>query len=50
MHDESASKRAKELGVKIVPSIIIDGKLASCCSTGGYNKSVLLEAGLGVAP
>jgi len=38
--------RAKGYGVKTVPSVVINGKLADCCG-GGVNAEVLKAAGLG---
>lgn len=40
------ANRAKKLGVKTVPAVVIDGKLADCCSGRGPNISIL-KAGLG---
>jgi hypothetical protein len=40
-------RRAKELGVRSVPAIVIDGRLAPCCSGRGVDIQVLKEAGLG---
>jgi hypothetical protein len=42
-------RRAKELGVRSVPAVVIDGKLASCCSDRGVDIQVLKDAGLGKA-
>lgn len=39
--------KAKEYGVKSVPAIAIDGKLASCCTNGGVSMETLKQAGLG---
>jgi glutaredoxin 3 len=39
--------RAKKLGVKTVPSVTINGKLAECCTGSGPNISTLKKAGLG---
>lgn len=43
------SKRAKILGVHSLPAVLIDGKLAVCCSGGGVDKRTLLKSGLGQA-
>lgn len=39
--------RAKKMGVKTVPAVTIDGKLAECCTGSGPNISTLKKAGLG---
>ena len=39
--------RAKKLGVKTVPAVAIDDKLAECCTSSGPNISILKKAGLG---
>ena len=49
MKDIQVVKRAKELGVRSVPAVVIDGKLAACCSDRGVDLHVLQAAGLGKA-
>lgn len=39
--------KAKEYGVKSVPAVAIDGKLASCCTSGGVDIEALKKVGLG---
>ncbi len=41
MHDAAVAQRAKALGVRSVPSVVIDGKLASCCASRGVDESTL---------
>ena len=41
MHDKTVAARAKALGVKSVPSVVIDGKLAGCCASRGVDEAVL---------
>jgi glutaredoxin 3 len=41
--------RAKGLGVRSVPAVVIDGKLAGCCAGHGPEASTLRAAGLGQA-
>ncbi len=47
MNDSAISERAKSLGVKSVPAVVIDGKLADCCSGRGPDLEALKSAGLG---
>ncbi len=49
MKDINAAKRAKSLGIRSVPSVVIDGKLADCCAGRGVDEQVLRAAGLGRA-
>jgi len=49
MNDIDVAKRAKSLGIRSVPSVVIDGKLADCCSGRGVDEQVLRAAGLGQA-
>jgi hypothetical protein len=49
MMDSQVARRAKELGVRSVPAVAIDGQLASCCSGRGVDIQVLKDAGLGRA-
>lgn len=48
MHQPEVAARAEQLGIRRVPAIVIDGKLAECCATGGVDEAVLLAAGVGV--
>lgn len=48
MHEQSAAKKAGEYGVKSVPAIAVDGKLASCCAGRGVDEDALRAAGVGV--
>jgi glutaredoxin 3 len=41
-------ERANRLGVRSVPAIAINGKLAGCCSGRGPDIDTLRAAGLGV--
>lgn len=47
MNRPHVAKKAKEYGVSRVPSVVIDGKLADCCSGGGPDEQTLRTAGLG---
>ena len=49
MMDINVATRAKSLGIRSVPSVVIDGKLADCCSGRGVDEQVLRAAGLGQA-
>jgi glutaredoxin len=49
MKDIHVAERAKSLGIRSVPSVLIDGKLADCCSGRGVDEQVLRAAGLGKA-
>lgn len=47
MHDPGVASRAKGLGVRSVPAVVIDGKLAECYSGRGPDEATLKSAGLG---
>ncbi len=47
MHQADVAKRAKALGIRSVPAVVIDGKLADCCSGRGVDLATLQAAGLG---
>ena len=42
-HTETAT-RAKQLGIRSLPAVVIDGKLAGCCAGRGPDELVLREA------
>jgi hypothetical protein len=47
MKDPRVAERARGLGVKSVPAVAINGKLAGCCSGRGIDLEVLRKEGLG---
>ena len=47
MNDPTVASRAKGLGIKSVPAVVIDGKLADCCTGRGPDEATLRAAGLG---
>jgi glutaredoxin len=47
MNDANVASRAKSLGVRSVPAVVIDGKLADCCTDRGPDEATLRAAGLG---
>ncbi len=49
MNDPQVAKRAKDLGIRSVPSVVIDGKLADCCAGRGPDEKTLRVAGLGIS-
>ena len=49
MHDAAVAERARQLGVRSVPAVAIDGQLAGCCAGRGPDEATLRAAGLGVA-
>lgn len=48
MNDPAVSSRANNLGIKSVPAVVINGKLADCCAGSGPDIEALKAAGLGV--
>ncbi len=47
MNRADVAQRATALGVRSVPAVVIDGKLADCCSGRGPQEAALRAAGLG---
>lgn len=47
MRDARVAKRAKELGIRSVPAVVINGRLADCCTGRGVEGSALHAAGVG---
>lgn len=47
MNDAAVARRAKDLGIRSVPAVAIDGKLAGCCKGRGPDEETLRKAGLG---
>lgn len=44
MNDAAVAQRAKTLGIRRVPSVVIDGALASCCAGAGVDAATLRDA------
>ena len=49
MKNSAVAERAKGLGIRSVPAVVIDGALADCCSGRGINEETLRAAGVGRA-
>lgn len=47
MHDEDVAARARQLGVRSVPAVVVDGALVPCCSSAGPDAEALRAAGIG---
>jgi len=48
MHDPAVAARANAYGVRIVPAVAVDGRLAACCAESGPDEVSLRAAGIGV--
>lgn len=44
MHQTDIAARAKRHGIRSLPSVVVDGKLAECCAERGPDEAVLREA------
>jgi hypothetical protein len=44
MNKSDVAKQAKSYGVRSLPAVVIDGKLASCCAGRGPDEHVLKSA------
>jgi glutaredoxin 3 len=44
MNKSEVASKAKEYGVRTVPAVVIDGKLASCCANHGPDEHVFRSA------
>lgn len=44
MQKSDVASKAKEHGVRSLPAVVIDGKLASCCAGRGPDERVLRSA------
>ncbi len=48
MRQPDVAARAKQYGVRSVPAVVVDGKLADCCAGRGVDEASLRAAGVGV--
>ena len=44
MNQGHIAARAKQHGIKSVPSVVVDGKLADCCAGRGPDEQILMQA------
>jgi len=49
MHDPVVAARAKSYGIRTVPAVAVDGRLAACCAGSGPDEASLRAAGIGVS-
>ena len=47
MGDPEVARRASEMGIRVVPAVVVNGRLAECCARGGPEEHVLRAAGIG---
>lgn len=47
MKNIDVAKRAKGLGIRSIPAVVIEGTLAGCCAGRGVDEAILRAAGLG---
>ncbi|MBI5342994.1 MAG: thioredoxin family protein [Deltaproteobacteria bacterium] len=47
MEDETVARRARELGIRSVPAVAVNGKVADCCAGRGPDEATLRAAGIG---
>lgn len=48
MNQADVAARAVQLGIRSVPAVVIDGKLADCCSGRGPDEAALKAVGIGI--
>ena len=47
MRRDDVLVRAKALGIRSVPAVVVDGTLADCCAGRGVDEEALRRAGVG---
>ena len=47
MHNPEVARRAKSLGIRSVPAVVMNGTLADCCAGQGVDEATLRAAGVG---
>ena len=47
MNKIDVAKRAKALGIRSVPTVVIEGMVSACCAGRSVDLAVLRQAGLG---
>jgi len=44
MHQAGIAARAKHDGIRSLPTVVVDGKLAGCCAERGPEEAILRDA------
>jgi glutaredoxin 3 len=47
MNEAEVAQRAKGLGIRSVPAVVVNGQLAECCANRGPTEDILRKAGIG---
>ncbi len=47
MHEPDAAAKAKRYGIRSVPAVVVNGRLADCCAGRGPDEGALRAAGIG---
>lgn len=47
MNDPEVARRAAALSIRSIPTVVVDGELAACCTGRGVSEEVLRAAGVG---
>ena len=47
MNKEEVAARAKEYGIRSVPTIVVNGRVADCCANRGPDEATLRVMGVG---
>lgn len=47
MREPSVADQAKGYGIRSVPAVVVDGRLANCCAERGPNEQELRSSGIG---
>ena len=47
MNNPEVASRAKRLGIRSVPAVVINGELADCCAGRGPDEQTLRASGVG---
>ena len=48
MRESRAAAKAKQYGIRSIPAVVVDGKLADCCAGRGVDLESLKQMGVGV--
>ncbi len=49
MHQPHVAAKAKRYGIRSVPAVVVNGRLADCCAGRGPDEAALRAAGIGVS-
>lgn len=50
LNDDAGVRRASQVGIRSIPAVVVDGRLAACCTGPAISEEALRAEGIGPSP